>query len=638
MAFVYEEERKFNFNPGTEKNELGPGQYLAQTEERVIDHGLSSFESKVPRFYKNEDITPAPGQYYIDRGLEKIQKQLDNEKISQITEVKAFAEIKKYIAPNDPETAEIYRAQNQSKTNFERLGFSSKVKRFQEPENRFVPGPGECLNDKSKKECKQILNKCQEMKKKVYKIQPGQLKDSFGHVNAIPQKLSFGYEIDNENKLVKKENPDQFKFFSGEKGDTVGPGTYDVDFPEKWKQTGTNWSKSKVYRSSKEGKKKSLRPKSCNTNILEEGNYREPENNERQCNFMNIDKFKSYAVKQLLSHGGINPPSFSKIEFARQANHKPVPGPGYYYDVNLHSGFHSAALIPKHKSSKNFGSVKDRFSSKSFESSKLGPGSYFSNNHSQTFINKHSKLKSKKTNKAPFNTNSTRFADIPSATSQTMSSSASVASTTTTFETKLPLSGTFYRKQRRFIENEKEMERKMETPGPGSYIDPYSATGNSNTMKYNGRLIELRKGRDYLMYNSRPKTSKEDVLEEKRRRFGPSVGTYDPGRTQSLEYENLKKAEFGKSREVCFWSRKLRAKGPPLKPKNPVGPGSYFKNPKPLPKPNKEAFNSAVGRNLDDKYLIKNDEELHKEFIGPGKYSYDDCYSWIKKSFNVKYI
>ena len=34
----------------------------------------------------------------------------------------------------------------------------------------------------------------------------------------------------------------------------------------------------------------------------------------------------------------------------------------------------------------------------------------------------------------------------------------------------------------------------------------------------------------------------------------------------------------------------------------------------------------------------KNDFEKKKELIGPGKYDYNECFSWIKKSFNVKYI
>ena len=39
-----------------------------------------------------------------------------------------------------------------------------------------------------------------------------------------------------------------YKTFSGEKGDTVGPGSYEIEKPNNWHKTGTEWSKLKVQR------------------------------------------------------------------------------------------------------------------------------------------------------------------------------------------------------------------------------------------------------------------------------------------------------------------------------------------------------------------------------------------------------
>ena len=44
------------------------------------------------------------------------------------------------------------------------------------------------------------------------------------------------------------------------------------------------------------------------------------------------------------------------------------------------------------------------------------------------------------------------------------------------------MNGTFYRRDMRFKENILEENRKKEIPGPGSYINPYSSTGKTNTV------------------------------------------------------------------------------------------------------------------------------------------------------------
>ena len=38
-----------------------------------------------------------------------------------------------------------------------------------------------------------------------------------------------------------KTNPEFYKIFTGDKDDAVGPGSYELLFPEDWKKTGTSW-------------------------------------------------------------------------------------------------------------------------------------------------------------------------------------------------------------------------------------------------------------------------------------------------------------------------------------------------------------------------------------------------------------
>ena len=65
-------------------------------------------------------------------------------------------------------------------------------------------------------------------------------------VSSIPCKNNKGYIIEESTgKYIRKKNPDAFKIFSGDKEDAVGPGSYELIFPEDWKKTGTSWSKYK---------------------------------------------------------------------------------------------------------------------------------------------------------------------------------------------------------------------------------------------------------------------------------------------------------------------------------------------------------------------------------------------------------
>lgn len=652
MAFVFEEERKFDFNNGIEKNELGPGQYLPQTKLLQIKKGLSSFESTSSKFPKSETITPGPGAYYHDDTKDVNNKNKDNEKLLNVSKLNSIENHKQIISQDDPETKNYVKAMHKLKTNYEKLGFSIKEKRFQEKRGVLVPGPGYYLNDKSKEQCRITSAKCLEVKGKICKLKSGQLRDKFGHISSIPQKETYGYEIDKDNNLVKKTNPESYKTFSGINGDTVGPGTYDVTYPEQWNKTGTNWAKSQVFRGDnieKEKKKKKGKNDMSNNDVFIPN---EPTNEWKSgCNNLNVDMFKHYSVKQLKrKKGTINSDIVKIIE------RKDIPGPGYYYDVNLHSGFYNAAKVPrKNNSSKStyFGSTNERFNGNDFTSSinntNLGPGQYFADDHSQAFHRKHSVNKHRNSSKIPFSSGCERFGAksyssnndrIFSSKPHPTSSSTSLASTSASFYNKnnSSMNGTFYRKQKRFIEAEKEMERLREGPGPGSYINPFSNTGTSNTILFNGRFVDIRKGKDLLMVNTRPQTSKDDVIEKKRREFGPPVGRYNPDSIMTISYRNLKKLNYGNGEDVAFNSGKMQGRCASSLEKDPVGPGSYIKLNEREINENIVPFNSTTKRGLSTNEKPKNDFEKKKELIGPGRYDYNECFSWIKKSFNVKYI
>ena len=102
----------------------------------------------------------------------------------------------------------------------------------------------------SKKEIKEILN--QEMKLNQ------QRNDIKYRISSIPSKFTAGYELEKSSgKIVRKPLITNFKIFSGEKNDAVGPGSYEINLPKEWRKTGTSWSKYLVKKDTNK-----IRPKS----------------------------------------------------------------------------------------------------------------------------------------------------------------------------------------------------------------------------------------------------------------------------------------------------------------------------------------------------------------------------------------
>lgn len=646
MAFVYEEERKFEFNNGIEKNDVGPGQYLPiyNIHSHPNENGLSSFESKVPKFASNKHNTPGPGTYYKDKLKEQVEKNIQNEKIVKITKQQTIHDNQRIISPDDPETRELYKAKTKLKTNYERLGFSIKEKRFFKTKTPLNPGPGTYINGKDK-EVKRITSaKCLEMKSKITKLQPGQLKDKFGNVSSIPQKDTYGYDIDKNNNLIRKENPEQYKTFTGVNGDTVGPGTYDLDFPEKWRKSGVQWAKSSKGRFAS-----TKRPQSSRTEEILDINVNNKER-PKSTNYKGIHMFKTYAIKQLTRKTAFNDakPQIHELQRGLIDHHRDMPGPGYYYDINLHSAFKDAANKPLKNiacSHTYLGSSSDsRFNNGCIfgntnikGNTQVGPGKYFVNEHSETFIKNHSKHNNKAN--VPFASNTKRFTSLYPKPQSTSVSDSLVTTTQTSFNNHKTVNsnGTFLRKERRFKEAENEMKRLMEGPGPGSYIHPFSNTGESNTVLFKGRYVDIRKGKELVMINKRPQTAKEDVLMNKQKEFGPPVGRYNPGVTMTIRYNNERKLNYSTGDEIAFSSSCPQGRTVVDVEKQNGGPGYYYTNKVMDVKQIKAPFNTKTSRDLHQRYA-KNDREFREQHLGPGKYDYDYCYSWIKKSFNVKYI
>ena len=451
---------------------------------------------------------------------------------------------------------------------------------------------------------------------------------------SIPYKDN-GFEIGENNSLIKLENPNEV----GKKNKgKLGPGSYDIDNPQSWLKSGTSWSKMKVERdinvSNQASSKDITRPESAldlNINIIP---------------VYNPDMISSNIKSKKRTKTAHHIPIYYKMmkysaEERKQNNLKllntkksyEVPGPGYYLDIQKNSGFYrDSQPFPEFK--QFFLSNNERFPELK-ENEFLGPATYFQNNHyfNSTFssgrIQKNTdKNKIKKT---PFSTREKRFINSKNNSKVDSGKTPGPGSydpkiIKSTAQNKFNnTTNTFNFRSKRFGTTGSDIKWKMSTPGPGSYINPYTATGTSNTLLVNGLYIDIRKGKEIL----RPKSKETKPLENNSKNANktnnsPGVGLYNPDIITSISYNNRKKVKANSNPNVAFSSR-IRIQENKKDYKSNVGPGLYYND-----KPVKQTQISPPFHDSEVKF--KNKQEMFG--IGPGYYEPRSYFDWNKKSYN----
>ena len=426
-----------------------------------------------------------------------------------------------------------------------------------------------------------------------------------------------------------------------------------------------------------------------------------------------------------------------------------VPGPGYYYDeekkiYNIKNNKNNFANINKYnRFEENFIKVNE-------DKGGLGPGTYF-NDILHLFNNPNQKdtkktLIKQKTKSAPFLCKSKRFVydkpldlndpskkivkkseinkddfkkvlcnNISIESNQTSNSTHKLGSSKkedsqnlvdreqqTKFkkvnklkEKSKSMAGTFYRKDIRFRENYQEENLKKDLPGPGSYINPYTSTGKSNSVKIDDRYMDVRSCRLIIEKNRINKYNKNKKNEKnllfwlgETNEIKPCVGTYEPDKTMTILYDINKNKKYGNNsfNSTQYSSRNgfyIFERG------IPIGPGCYYNDKFVENKQISAAFNSTTNRfykggknNTRDLYripkrslsvMIKRDsvingdgnisnelsmelkEKIEKEkkeidlgmfnntntlnIVGPGTYNFlPEVYPWVKHTYNFKFV
>ena len=414
-----------------------------------------------------------------------------------------------------------------------------------------------------------------------------------------------------------------------------------------------------------------------------------------------------------------------------------VPGPGYYYDEEKTS--HTSKKGKNDPSKLKSAHLYDddvQFEN-NYDEGGLGPGSYF--NDILNLYNKSNKKKGlssdEKTKSAPFLCKSKRFNyktpqndekyimlkdedkllyndlrqkiltnnDITAESSNTSNTSHKfgfsfkdkiyfendLGMNQSIYSKNNKMAGTFYRRDMRFREDFLEENRKRQIPGPGSYISPYTSTGKTNTVKVDGRYMDIRSCRLLIEKNRENKFSKTKKINKNAIPWlegmsssgsPPPVGTYEPDKTFTILYDINKNKKYGNSH---FNSTQYSDRNGffHFQKNAPNGPGCHYHDKVVEQKQISAAFNSTADRffiggknntrNLYDmpkvmmdvsvtknkegestvgltEKVVKEKRLEHKStlghsstpnIVGPGTYSFlPEVYPWVKQSYNSKFI
>lgn len=615
MAMVFKSEKKSLEKIEKSIYSPGPGEYLPLTIYKDININKEPFLSSIKKTFHKKENNPGPGSYYQDDTMIKCLKNIQNEKITDNN--------KKYF----------YQPKNSNDKNEEKLGFNIKSKRFDEKisELKKEPGPGYYFP---------IINKY--YKNKIKKIKEDEFNSKqkqspiYIHLNiapSIPNKnQKFGFDISEDGKIIPIKDPNLYKTFSGEKGDSVGPDAYEIEKKNNLYRTRPNWTLSKEIRNCYITNFDNLSKIEPPQSLISTNNSDHSNSNNTFSTFNNFNKSnllssitanKFYVDDKLnvieLSPHNINISDDSGINFQKsiyfqkktENYNKSIssnnisssrnifnkindyPGPGFYIDRYKHSSFRYIE-VPENK--QFFGSKLKRFASMNeiSDNNKKRENISFNGN----------KVVKSKSYIAPFLSTEKRFHvhsyeknDYPSPSHYNIKIKKIKS---------FSKNDKFDSSSKRFLEY-KNIKWRNDIPGPG-YYNPDKIRKHISTKK--------------IIKN-----------ENKKHKESPNYINYINYDSKTIEYENKKKLNSTNLKNVTFFrcnpSNEMKKS---LSSKN-IGPSSefYYHDKKYQYKQIFPPFHISKEKKLE---FVKNNDIK----IGPGQYNLDSYFDWNKKTFNISYI
>ena len=595
MAIVFKEEKLKPIRPNTA---LGPGQYLPISKSAKHKKNYAPFSSNTKKFQplhsgfnkQIRDATPGPGKYYNDYFKQKAEKLELISTIKQLSQDGEFFE--EYFLSKDS-------SNNKNKLQ-EKLGFDMKDFRFKKIPN-LTPGPGNYFIDKNRNNNNFLIRS----KTALY--------------------------TNNDSLIKRTKNFEAKKKLKGKK-EKLGPGSYELDNPQSWLKNGTSWSKMKSLRSNSVKtiiSKETTRPQTSFGINMKINNIKTNNNI-----YQNKIKFQNIMIYNK-----------AKENINKKIKEKDnTPGPGYYIDMNKNSDF-SSKSIPLPLNKQFFGSDNARFED-NLKSNFWDSKYFFNNNKNEIYknsniinISNNNKMVNNR-KKAAFISSEKRFTKISFLNQKNPYSNSDIKNPGPADYDPKPINdifknnfnnmnNTFNFRQKRFeplITN--NITWKIQTPGPGSYIDPYTGKGTSNSVYINGLHVDINRGKKL----SKPKIKKSNSVINIKDET-PGVGAYNIGIYDSIGYKNnvikQKKNNIRKSSnfyESNYFKRKIEN----MK-KNNNSLGLYktkeldFMKFKQISPP----FH-ASGKKMKD--------ENKGYIVSPGQYESRSYFDWNKKSYNLSYL
>ena len=617
MAMVFKSKKEITELTKKDLEHPGPGDYIPLTsyKKSFITNKIIPERNKINNNTKNNNNNPGPG-YYFQNEKENIKtRNKKNEIISN--KISSFKKT--------------YEDELKEKKNntFEKLGFNIKSIRFNSTKNN-EPGPGKYFPDINKFYKSNFVNKIKE-KYKLRRLNRN--KPKFELIPSIPSKeQQYGFNILENGDLEHKKPPNFSQTFTGEKGDTVGPGYYDISKNKELYKTSPKWSISK-YSNNKGTKSLSSTNFSDNSKFLDNSNllssitankfYIDEKNNLKEISKYNISSnslgsfSNSYYLKSLkinestrdnlskykniITNFKRTPLTFTYDDFRNENENNEKEKSNILFKINNNPG--PGAYINRFKNSSfNF---KSKPESLQFFGSRAKRFNYPTQEKTSNIENIQEENKSKKYKEAliPFLTSDERF--------KISKDKASFPSPNDYSPKKIKKSKSFSNFMKfgssasRFSEIAELKKKNVNpTPGPGLY-NPEKIKSHINTKK-----IIMTKD-----YNNEIFTYKNDL-------------NYD---LNTIAYENYKKSSSINLNASVFFRT-----NPPLKKSHSSeniksSPGFYYTNKEYKIKQIIPPFHSSENRALTFHSFLKNR-------VGPGQYKRDSYFDWNKKSFNINYV
>ena len=616
MAFVYksDNDRSILLN---NQSDLGPGEYLDKNTMIEYKQHQEPFLSSVNGTLKIKNENPGPGAYYKDVQQIKNKKNLIKSEYSQnIDSVRAQV-----------------TGDHINLKKIEIFGFDSKVKRFQNGNNREneTPGPGYYFpsilnrNIKNNKKIKNDNNKnFMKLKSKLSNEKIG-LPSNFS-IQSNNSKLRKTFQYDNFGCRPKIFNMRKYKEFIELNNSSFAS---------------TNYSDNK----------KLMKSFYHNSSIKESNsidNNREPKKD----------------IKKIYKNNSMNKNSLNcRINFCKKINKKKIkskdglekiienrsPGPGYYFD-SFNNNIGIKAAKPKSDSYQFFGTKSNRFYNLNKSWTKLGPGEYFNSKENED-NNQYDDVVH-----IPFGSNGKRDNSFLGLESKKMipgPGEYEIESFTNNAEYDIfsDCNKQFGISGERF--NDKyTMKDKYNSPGPGYYNPNYDFIKPliNDNIKLNKKNIFLKihnkynNNSNYVVEKNKLENldnpflnGKNSSVEEfKNKEKIPPVGYYYPEFFNTIDYKNKKKILDSNQEGVCFnrtISNKIKKSS---STSELLGPGYYnnVDNKKAIYFQIKPPFHSSSERGL-----IPQKKEKYKFNLNDFRKSYmKEYFNWNKKSFNINFI